>query len=258
MTTAAVLAALALSLGLRGPVVGTRRPPGRSRPGRTVAVLCLGAAGLGCWVLFDGLRVVLAVIVLGAAWGAWRVVARARIAQAAEERAGRVLEACDAMAADLAAGQTPLVVLERVAEEWPELGPVAAAARLDADVPASMRGVARHPGAEELRTVAAAWQVAHRSGAGLADALADTADAIRARRRTARTVATELAAARSTARMMALLPVLILALGGGLGVDPWQFLTGTPFGVGCLASGLALAYLGMAWIQRIADGVTAR
>lgn len=218
----------------------------------------VAAAVLGCCTLLDGRHLVLGLLLVAAGAGAWRLVDLSRRQRRADQRAGRVLEACDAIAADLAAGQTPSAALDRAATDWAELAPVAAACRLDADVPRALRQLATVAGAEELRTVAAAWQVAHRSGSGLADALAGTADAIRARRRTLRTVATELAAARATARMMALLPVLVLGLGSGLGVDPWGFLTGTPVGLGCLAAGMSLAGLGMLWIQRIADGVLHR
>jgi tight adherence protein B len=103
--------------------------------------------------------------------------------------------------------------------------------------------------------VAAAWQVAHRSGAGLAAALEQVGRGVRERRRTARLVAAELAAAHATARMMAALPVVFVLAGSGLGGDPVAFLTGSTPGLACLSAGLALTYAGLAWLQRIADAV---
>jgi len=125
-------------------------------------------------------------------------------------------------------------------------------------VPGTLRSLAARPGAGQLRTVAAAWQVAHRSGAGLAGALAMAADRLRDDRATARVVATEMAAAHATARLLAALPVGVLLLGDGLGGDPVGFLLGTTPGLVCLCSGLALEYAGLRWLARITDRVTGR
>lgn len=73
-----------------------------------------------------------------------------------------------------------------------------------------------------------------------------------------RMVSSELAAARATAQMMAVLPFFVLLLGVGIGGDPFGFLTGTSLGLGCLAGGLMLTYLGTAWLNRIADAVLRR
>jgi tight adherence protein B len=160
--------------------------------------------------------------------------------------------------ADLEAGKPPVSALHAAAEEWPELAPVATAARLGADVPGAFRSLSTLPGAAQLRVVAAAWQVAHRSGAGLASSLAMAADGLREGRATARVVATELAAAQATARLLALLPVGVLLVGSSLGGDPVGFLLDTPAGLVCLCAGLGLAYLGLCWLARIADQIVGR
>lgn len=226
----------------------------RSPPLLLAGLLALGVAG---WRL-DGTQLVLAVVALGAVAGVHRLVLRSRSAVAADRRAEQVLALCDAMASDLAAGQPPLAALDRAAEEWEEFTPVSAAGSLGADVPDAMRSLAERPGAGQLRALAAAWQVASRSGAGLADAIARSASSMREERDTSRLVSSELAAAHATARMMAALPIGVLLLGSGVGGDPVGFLTSTPVGLGCLAGGLLLSYAGLVWLHRLADGVLAR
>lgn len=232
---------------LPSPVIGV--------PAMTGALALLPAL---MWSWVGGRHLVLVAIATATAAASLRRLARARAGRRAERRAADVLAACEGMAADLAAGQPPRRALRRAASVWSELEPIAVAAELDADVPGALRRLAGAPGASQLRTVAAAWQVAHRSGTGLAATLSRVAGMLAEEQRTTRLVATELAAARATARMMAALPALVLLLGAGIGGDPLGFLTGTPVGLGCLAGGLALTQAGLVWLDRIADGVLGR
>jgi tight adherence protein B len=71
-------------------------------------------------------------------------------------------------------------------------------------------------------------------------------------------VTTELAAAQTTARLLAVLPLGVLLLGGGLGGDPLGFLLTTTPGLVCLCSGLALEYAGLLWLARIGEQVLGR
>jgi tight adherence protein B len=216
------------------------------------------AAGVGAAVLLDGRRLVLVLVAIAVAAAVSREVARRRRTALADRRAEAVLVACDSLVADLRAGQPPVTALTAAAEDWPELAPVAAAARFGSGVPDALRALATRPGAAQLRVMAAAWQVGHRSGAGLADALAMAADQLRAKRATARIVTTELAASQATARLLALLPAGVLLLGRGLGGDPLGFLLGSTPGLVCLCAGLSLEYAGLVWLARIADQVTGR
>lgn len=172
---------------------------------------------------------------------------------AAATRRAAVLETCDLLAADLRAGQPAPRALRYAADAWPELQPAATAAELGGDVPSSLRAVGQRPGAESLAAVAAAWEIAQRSGAGLAGVLDRTGVGLREADATRREVAAALAAPRATARLLALLPGVGLLLGSGVGANPWQFLFTTSFGAGCLAVGCLLALTGLAWVERLAD-----
>jgi tight adherence protein B len=198
-----------------------------------------------------------AALVAGAAAIAGRALLRARERRrAVAEAAARVLEACELMSAELGAGQPPGAALRRAATGWPTLAPVAEAAELGGDVPRALRRLASEPGAADLRAVAGAWALAHRSGAGLADALDRVVASIRADRALARVVEGELASARATARLVAGLPVAVLLLGNSGGGSAIGFLFRTPLGLICLAAGLALCLTGLWWIERIAAQVT--
>jgi tight adherence protein B len=256
---AALAAAVAAALLVR-PRIRVRVPhrsTGWARgPVSTVAVAVL--VGTGLLLVLHGTQLVLGGLVALAAYAAVGMVVRTRRAGLSDRRTDQVLLACESLRADLAAGQPPLAALNRVAGAWPEFAPVATAGRLGADVPAAMRRLAARPGADQLRVVAATWHVAHRSGTGLADALGRAVESIRADRATVLVVAGELASARATARLMAVLPVGVLVFGTSLGGDPFGFLLGTPAGVACLAVGGGLTYAGLRWLQAIADRVLRR
>ncbi|HEX6247925.1 MAG TPA: type II secretion system F family protein [Nocardioidaceae bacterium] len=253
---AAVLAAAAVWLML--PTVPRARRGPTPGGGRSAAVAAASVGVGGLVVLLDGVTLGLGLILAGAlAGGAW-LLQRGRLRRAALERSDRVVEACEALAGELRAGQPPLIALRHAGDVWPELRPVVAAAELGADVPTAFRAVAVLPGAGGLDEVAAAWQVSAGSGGTLSVALGRVADSARRRRATEQLVASELASAQATARLVAVLPVAVLAVGSGLGGDPWEFLLGTPAGLVCLGSGLALGLAGLAWIERISASVVAR
>jgi tight adherence protein B len=228
-------------------------PVVRRRAAALVPWLGLGLLG-AVWVGTPQ-RAALVVIVAVAGWAGATLLRRRRAARAGQDTSVRLLEACEQLTGELAAGQPPSAALEHCAGQWPLLTPVAEAFRVGADVPAAWREVARRPGADDLRLVAAAWQVSHRTGAGLAGALEHVTADLRARHATRRVVAGELASARATARLMAVLPLGALTLGSGTGGDPWGFLLGHPVGLACLALGLGFALAGLTWIESLARQV---
>jgi tight adherence protein B len=230
------------------------RPPARRPGAATIALTCAVVLGVGLvrlgprWLVVGG--------VLGvAAWSIHRLWVRVRRRRRTSETAEAVLAACELLAAELAAGRSPPSALSRAAEDWPPLRPVAETATFGGDVPAALRQLSSRPGAGGLRLVGAAWSVTQHSGRGLAEALGHVADAVRADQRTARVVTGELASARATARLVALLPAAALLMAAGGGGDPVGFLVGGPAGIACLGTGLALGLAGVWWIESIADAV---
>ncbi len=250
----------AIACGLAGCAALLLAPPrsvGRRRPARSpsYAVLVAGPAA-GCWWLADEPRL----LALGAVAGcvvlaSVRMIARHRAERTAAVVRARVVDLCDGLQAELAAGQTATTALERAAAEWPVLLPVTRSALSGGDVPTAMRDLATRPGAGDLRIVAAAWQVAHRTGHGLADALARVGQELRDAEQTRRVVSGELASARATARLVACLPLVALLMGSGAGADPWAFLVGHPLGLACLAGGVGCGIAGLAWIEALARDV---
>lgn len=259
----AALAAAAAWLVCPAPAGSTtvgREPVRASRT--TVVPVCLAVLTVTVMLATGGVLparlLVLAVIGGLVLLGARQVWLRRRKRIGADATATHVLDACEVVAAELAAGRPPDAALAQAAGRWPGLAPAVEAHALGSDMAEAFRRLAATPGADELRAVASAWQVSQHSGHGLADALGRVAARIRARRQTRRVVTSELASARATARLVAVLPVVALGMGSGAGGDPWSFLLGTPPGWACLTLGLGFGLLGLWWIEVIADAVDRR
>jgi tight adherence protein B len=255
---AAAAAAVAVALLFGGAATRSERSrfggmTGSTRPGpprgALIGVTAVGAAGLVFYA--DGRALALGMILLGAVLGAGRLAAAAHRRRSTVRREERVLEICEALAGELRSGQPPTAALHSCAAVWPEFEPVAAAASFDVDVTDALRQLGERPGAGGLRLVASAWHVSRSSGAALTVALTQVAESARQQQATRRIVASELASAQATARLVAGLPVVALLMGGG--GDPWRFLLSHPVGLTCLAVGLALIFLGLTWIERLAS-----
>lgn len=224
------------------------------RSARWVAAVLAGGAG-ALVALLDGSALALGLILLGCAAAVTQLAARSRRARAQERTRRCVVEAGEALVGELRSGQPPVAALVHTVEVWPALDVVAAAARLGADVPAAMNRLATRPGAEGLRELASAWRLSERSGAGLTGSLSQVVETARAGLATSELVRAELSSAQATARLVAVLPLVTLAMAAGTGADPWGFLTGRPAGLACLGSAAALIFLGLWWIDRIAASV---
>ncbi|MCX5013140.1 type II secretion system F family protein [Streptomyces sp. NBC_00555] len=218
-------------------------------------------AGLGAGLLVAVLGGSVIPVLAGAAavplvrrWLRTRARERAREARAAE-----VVALCGAVVGELRAGAQPgqaLTAAIRRTAPGPggpgaaEAGVLAAAA-FGGDVPGAMRQAAREPGAEGLAGMAACWRVSVDGGAGLAAGLDRLEGALRAERDRQESLRAQLAGARSTAVVLALLPLVGLLIGTGLGADPLRVLLHTPIGWGCLVAGALLEALGLLWCRRI-------
>lgn len=233
---------------------GTRRSPrGTQGTGVVLAAAVLGAAGVA--TSLDGTAPLLAAIILASGTDLLRRLRRRRRRRLVDQTRAQVLAVCESLTADIRAGVMPATALAGAAQVWSPLAPVARAARLGADVPSQLRVLAALPGAAQVRVIAAAWGVSLRTGAGMAATLDVAARSLRDHRATADVVASEIAAARATATVLALLPAGILVLGQGIGGDALGFLLSSPGGLVCLASGVGLTHLGLAWLDAIADSV---
>lgn len=239
-----------------GGVVGTGPPSWREIAGRLRRMR--GRLGAEWWVLAAGLALaVLGASVLPVVAGAAgvplarRIRVTGQVRRARESRGNAVIALCSALAGEVRAGRQPGEALLRAARDSGGLGEaqaaVLAAARFGGDVPGALSGAARQPGAEGLVGLAACWRVAVDQGAGLAAGLDRLEAALRAERDQRADLRAQLAGARSTALMLAGLPVLGLLLGTALGADPLHVLLHSGAGLGCLLIGGLLEGLGMWW-----------
>lgn len=185
-----------------------------------------------------------------------RVLGERRRAQAEQER---VAEFAATLAVEVRAGRSPRAAIGAASEgmEGAWVDGVRAAAASGADVAEALRQESAVPGAIDLRDLAACWQVADRTGAGLAAGLDAVAVAARERSAHRARVRAELAGVRATGWLLAGLPVLGAALGGAAGAQPWRVLLTTPAGALLLVLGLGLDLTGLAWLHAMTRRVEA-
>ncbi|QHA09786.1 hypothetical protein GQF42_24395 [Streptomyces broussonetiae] len=221
-----------------------------------------GRFGAEWWALVAGLLLALlgaSVIPVVAGAAGVPVLRRVRLARQAgrtrERRADAVITLCGTLAGEVRAGRQPGEALLRAARDSGGLGDaraaVVAAARFGGDVPGALAVAARQPGAEGLLGLAACWRVAVDQGAGLAAGLDRLDVALRAERDQRADLCAQLAGARATAVLLAVLPALGLLLGAGMGAHPLDVLLHTGPGLACLVVGTAFEAAGLAWAARI-------
>lgn len=170
----------------------------------------------------------------------------------------RVVEFASALAAEVRAGRPARAAVVAALDGQPA-GPwgdrVRAAAAGDGDVGSALAAGAEEPGAEDLRDVAACWQVAEVTGAGLGGALEEVAAAAGERSAHQARVRAQLAGVRTTGWLLATLPLVGMGLAASAGARPWRVLLGTPSGFALLVLGLGLDAAGVLWLHRMARRV---
>ncbi len=227
----------------------------RGRGGQ--ARLLVLVVGVGCVVLggaLDGRRgVTLGVVAAIAGWTAWTLGRRSRSRRRAAQARSDVARAGEALSGLLGVGAIPAAALASVAGEHPVLAEAAAEQEIGGEVVGVLRRGASGPGREGLAELAAAWEVASRTGASMESSLDAIAEELRRRQEVATTVAVELAASRSAGRLLAALPLAGVLLGYGFGGDPLAFLTGNPVGEICLVLAAGLASGGLIWTDTLAE-----
>lgn len=222
-------------------------PPRRFRlggvRGRLVAVVIAAAAC--ALAVAVGPVLGAAAAVLAAAVG--QLVRSALHRRAAVHSAAALLTALNLIAAELEAGSRPTAAFAAAAEADPaRRAQYLAAAEAGAD--------GRDPPLEtdELRPLRMACVLAARAGAPLATVVRRVADDQAALIAQRDSVGAALAGARSSAVLLAGLPVLGLLLGAAMQAHPLAILFGTPAGRLVCLVGVVLDAAGLLWTQRLA------
>jgi tight adherence protein B len=236
------------------PRATSSKPTKSRRRDRRRVVLALSMASL---VPLLGLAGALAAGLLCAA-GRCHRRASARI-KAESTAAYALAEAIRMMVAELRAGASPVAAAAGAAAD--ASGPaaammktLAATARLDGDFPVETSGVRT----SDQRVLAMAWSLSRRHGLPLAEMLdAVRRDILATARFTAR-VDASMSGPRTSAAVLAALPVLGLLLGEAMGAQPLHVLTGTVAGQFSLVTGAVLILAGVAWSVRLTASRTLR
>jgi tight adherence protein B len=159
-------------------------------------------------------------------------------------------DACGALGAELRAGRSAGRAVEAAARACDDEGVAARLTRAVRDPRPAVRqsGGNASPGLERL---SAAVLLSERTGCSLAEVVSAVEDDLRARIRGQQELRSVTAAPRAGATLLAALPLLGLAMGAGVGADPWGVLTTTPTGQVLLVGGVALEVTGVAWTGRL-------
>jgi tight adherence protein B len=230
------------------------RPPARVIGVRVPARNLSGLAAPGVVAAVVAAVTVAGGVLLGVA--AVAVVATvAAIVRDAVRHRRRVRDAADLgtalglLVAELEAGARPSAALAAARE-----GGVAhrmiferAAARAERGDDAAIELLAAAP----TRVIGCAWRLGEQSGAPLAGVLARVAADVAAAADQRRASAVALAGPRSSAVMLAGLPILGLGLGSAMGAAPVPFLITTGAGRVLCCVGVLLDVAGIAWMRRI-------
>jgi tight adherence protein B len=168
-----------------------------------------------------------------------------------------IAQACGVLASYLRVGQVPSAALAIAAADCEVLREGHQAHTLGGDVVQVWRQQARRPGHAGLLELARAWQISIDTGAPMSSTLDQVAASLAADQALTQVVNSELAAARATGKLMAVLPGCGICIGYLLGGDPARWLLAGPSGWACLLAGVLLACAGVLWIEALARQASA-
>ena len=181
---------------------------------------------------------------------------RASPRRSAAELTTSIGELLTGLASGLATGAAPCDVLADAAPGLSGLDARAATARSPTgDLAGALDQLGRRPGGAAAADLALLWRLAERTGCALIGPVQRLRDADRGEASVRRELAAQLAGPRATARLLAGLPLVGVALGAGLGADPLGFLLGTVAGIGCLMVGGVLVAMGLLWTRLLVRSV---
>jgi tight adherence protein B len=170
--------------------------------------------------------------------------------------------ALDVLVGELRVGAHPVAAFSVAASEVDgavaaSLRAVAARARLGADVAAGLRSVARSSSlSAHWERLAVCWQLAQDHGLAIATLMQTAQRDIVERGRFTAKVDAGMTGARTTAALLAGLPLLGVGLGQSIGADPVSFLLSGGMGGWLLVIGVALACGGLLWSDHITAQVS--
>jgi tight adherence protein B len=258
VTGAAVALALALLVAPSSPRRRLEKPRRGTGVGRGPVLLGATAAA-GVLVLLMPLTVAVGAGIVMATLAVRHRQRAIRLRRA--EQSAALQSALDVLVGELRVGAHPVAAFDVAATEVDgpvaeSLRAVAARARLGADVAAGLRSVAeRSPLPSHWQRLAVSWQLAQTHGLGIATLMRTAQRDIVERDRFSAQVSAGMAGARTTAAVLAGLPVLGVALGQAIGADPVGFLLSGGIGGWLLVIGVTLACCGLLWSDRITGRV---
>jgi tight adherence protein B len=193
-----------------------------------------------------------AALAAGAVLGAGRAFERRRERLLDERRLRGLADALAGFAADLRAGRSAEASALTACRGCPDDLTAAALGRA-LRAPEAVQEPPPGSGAwgEAVCRIAAGVRLSTRTGCSLAAVACAAEDDVRSRLRQQRDLRTAVAAPQASAFLLAGLPLLALAMGSGIGADPWRVLLSTPVGNLLLVVGTALEVAGLTWSSRL-------
>ena len=218
-----------------------------------VAAMVAGLVGLVVGGLLGGLALAIAVCV---GVGAYVHVKKSRRQAAFAEQLPQVLQL---ITTALRSGFGLSQAIESVAEEAEEpargeFAHVLAEVRMGRDLSESMHALAERMESQDLEWIVSAIDINRETGGNLSEVLHNVGATIRERGRLARQVRTLTAEGRLSARILMVMPLLLLAWQWRVNPDNFALLTE---GAGLLALGVAglLLLVGAVWVRNVVKSV---